>query len=121
VSTSRLGRRIKLNHYQIAPPDLTEGVRGLSHAAVKEGANGHLLSLRSSPRFSDFALDFFPAEQLAGDARLYNRLLRESSAAPRIPRKVSAAPSYTAIGRYRMVTEWTPAGAMMPRMAAFTE
>jgi hypothetical protein len=93
---------------------------GLSHAAVKEEANGHLLSLRSSPPFSDFTLGFFPGEQLAGDPRAYNRLLRASSAAPRIPRKVSAAPSYTTIGRYRMVTEWMPAGAMIPRMAALT-
>jgi hypothetical protein len=33
---------------------------------------------------------------LMGD---YNRLLRASSAAPKIPRKVSAAHSYTTIGR----------------------
>ncbi len=68
----------KLNHYQIAAPfnrrvvdvDLIEGECGLSHAAVKEGANGHLLSLTSSPPFSDFTLDFFPVEQFAGDTHL---------------------------------------------------
>jgi hypothetical protein len=50
-----------------------------------------------------FLTSFFGPLSLAiGESSLigdYNRLLRANSAAPRISRKVSAAPSYTAIGR----------------------
>ena len=74
---------------------------------------------REIPKAVKHPNDFYHPFMSRGHAA-YNRLLRASSAAPRIPRNVSAAPSYTTIGRYRMVTECTPAGAMIPRMAALT-
>jgi hypothetical protein len=87
VFTNRLGRRFKLNHHRIASPDQMEGECGLSHAAVNEAANGHRLSLRGFPTFSDFTLDFFPGEQFAGDTHLITAYCAKAAPRPEFPEK----------------------------------
>src|ERR1700683_2977025 len=90
--TNRLGRRFRLNQYQIAPTDRMESECGLSHAAIKEGENGHLLSLRSSPMFSDLTLDFFPGEQFAEDTQIITAYCAPAAPRPEFPEQSAPRP-----------------------------